>query len=74
LETRLASQSGLFARPPSDHTLEHWQRAETAPTPEDEQTITNAMAKGGTSEIKAYFVGLIQVALNPLAKIVLEAR
>ena len=32
------------------------------------------MAKGGTSEIKAYFVGLIQVALNPLAKIVLEAR
>jgi hypothetical protein len=70
----LASQRGLFSRPPSDHTLEHWQRAETAPTPEDEQTIANAMAKGGPREIKAYFVGLIHLALNPLVKIVYDPR
>jgi hypothetical protein len=70
----LASQPGLFSHPPSDHALEHWQRAETALTPEDECVIANAMAKGGPREIKAYFVGLLHFALNPFAKIVLEAQ
>jgi hypothetical protein len=70
----LASQSGLFSQPPSDHALERWQRAGPALTPEDECVIANAMAKGGPREIKAYFVGLLHFALNPLAKIVLEAR
>jgi hypothetical protein len=70
----LASQSGLFAPPPSDHALERWQRAGPALTPEDRCVIANAMAKGGPREIKAYFVGLIHFALNPLAKIVHDAR
>ena len=70
----LAPQSGLFARPPSEHALERWQRAGPALTPEDECVIANAMAKGGPPEIKAYFVGLLHFALNPFAKIVLEAR
>ena len=70
----LASQSGLFAKPASDHALERWQRAGPALTPEDECVIANAMAKGGPREIKAYFVGLLHFALNPFAKIVLEAR
>jgi hypothetical protein len=70
----LAQQSGLFARPPSEHALERWQRAGPALTPEDERVIANAMAKGGPHEIKAYFVGLLHFALNPIAKIVLEAR
>ena len=70
----LASQSGLFAQPPSDHALERWQRAGPALTPEDECVIANAMAKGGPREIKAYFVGLLHFALNPLAKIVHDAR
>jgi hypothetical protein len=70
----LASQSGLFAQPPSKHALERWQRAGPALTPEDECVIANAMAKGGPCEIKAYFVGLIHFALNPLAKIVHDAR
>jgi hypothetical protein len=35
----LASQSGLFAQPPSKHTLERWQRAGPALTPEDECVI-----------------------------------
>jgi hypothetical protein len=33
----LASQSELFAQPPSDHALERWQRAGPALTPEDER-------------------------------------
>lgn len=70
----LASQSGLFAQPPSDHALERWQRAGPALTPEDGCVIANAMAKGGPREIKAYFVGLLHFALNPLAKIVHDAR
>jgi hypothetical protein len=70
----LASQPGLFFPPPSDHALERWQRAETALTPADECVIANATAKGGPCEIKAYFVGLIHFALNPLAKIVHDAR
>ena len=70
----LASQSGLFAQPPSDHALERWQRAGPALTPADECVIANAMAKGGPREIKAYFVGLLHFALNPLAKIVHDAR
>jgi hypothetical protein len=70
----LASESGLFAQPPSDHALERWQRAGPALTPEDECVIANAMAKGGPREIKAYFVGLLHFALIPFAKIVLEAR
>jgi len=70
----LAPQSGLFAQPPSDHALERWQRAGPALTPEDECVIANAMAKGGPPEIKAYFVLLLHFALNPFAKIVLEAR
>jgi hypothetical protein len=70
----LASQPGLFSHPPSDHALERWQRAGPALTPEDETVIANAMAKGGPREIKAYFVGLIHFALNPLAKIVHDAR
>jgi hypothetical protein len=70
----LASQPGLFSHPPSDHALEHWQRAGPALMPEDETVIANAMAKGGPRQIKAYFVGLLHFALNPLAKIVLEAR
>jgi hypothetical protein len=70
----LASESGLFAQPPSDHALERWQRAGPALTPEDECVIANAMAKGGPREIKAYFVGLLHFALNPLAKIVHDAR
>jgi hypothetical protein len=70
----LASEAGLFAQPPSDHALERWQRAGPALTPEDECVIANAMAKGGPREIKAYLVGLIHFALNPFAKIVLEAR
>ena len=70
----LASQSGLFAQSPSDHALERWQRAGPALTPEDGCVIANAMAKGGPREIKAYFVGLLHFALNPLAKIVHDAR
>jgi len=70
----LAPQSGLFAQPPSYHALERWQRAGPALTPEDECVIANAIAKGGPREIKAYFVGLLHFALNPFAKIVLEAR
>ena len=70
----LAPQSGLFAQPPSDHALERWQRAGPALTPEDQCVIANAMAKGGPPEIKAYFVRLLHFALNPFAKIVLEAR
>ena len=70
----LASQSGLFAQPPSKHALERWQRAGPALTPEDGCVIANAMAKGGPREIKAYFVGLLHFALNPLAKIVHDAR
>jgi hypothetical protein len=70
----LAPQSGLFAQPPSDHALERWQRAGPSLTPEDECVIANATAKGGPREIKAYFVGLIHFALNPLAKIVHDAR
>ena len=70
----LASQPGLFSHPPSDHALERWQRAGPALTPEDECVIANATAKGGPREIKAYFVGLIHFALNPLAKIVHDAR
>jgi hypothetical protein len=67
----LASES---SQPPSDHALERWQRAGPALTPEDECVIANAMAKGGPREIKAYFVGLLHFALNPLAKIVHDAR
>jgi hypothetical protein len=70
----LAPQSGLFAQPPSHHALERWKRAGPALTPEDECVIANATAKGGPREIKAYFVGLIHFALNPLAKIVHDAR
>ena len=70
----LASQSGLFTPPPSDYALERWQRAEPALTAKDGCVIENAMAKGGPREIKAYFVGLIHFALNPLAKIVHDAR
>jgi hypothetical protein len=70
----LAPQSGLFAQPPSNHALERWQRAGPALTPEDKRVIANAMAKGGPREIKAYFVGLLHFALNPLAKIVHDAR
>jgi hypothetical protein len=70
----LASQRGLFARLPSRHALERWQRAGPALTPEDERIIANARAKGGPREIKAYFVGLIHFALNPLAQIVHDAR
>jgi len=70
----LAPQSGLFAQPPSYHALERWQRAGPALTPEDECVIANAIAKGGPREIKAYFVGLIHFALNPLAQIVHDAR
>jgi hypothetical protein len=70
----LASQSGLFAQPPSDHALERWQRAGPSLTPADECVIANAMAKGGPREIKEHFVGLIHFALNPLAKIVHDAR
>ena len=70
----LASQSGLFAPPPSEHALERWQRAGPALTPADERVIANAMAKGGPREIEAYFVGLLHFALNPLAKIVHDAR
>src|SRR5262245_56046753 len=66
--------SGLFAQPPSYHALERWQRAGPALTPEDECVIANAIAKGGPPEIKAYFVLLLHFALNPFAKIVLEAR
>ena len=70
----LASQSGLFAPPPSKHALERWQRAGPALTPADECVIANAMAKGGPRKIKEYFVGLLHFALNPLAKIVHDAR
>jgi hypothetical protein len=70
----LASQSGLFSQPPSDYALERWQRAGPALTPGDECAIANAMATGGPREIKAYFVGLLHFALNPLAKIVHDAR
>jgi hypothetical protein len=70
----LAPESGLFARPPSGHALERWQRAGPALTQKDERVIANAMAKGGPREIKAHFVGLLHFALNPLAKIDLEAR
>jgi hypothetical protein len=70
----LAPESGLFARPPSGHALERWQRAGPALTQKDERVIANAMAKGGPREIKAYFVGLLHFALNPLAKIVHDAR
>ena len=71
----LALQSGLFAQPPSDYALERWQQAAgPALTPADECVIANAMAKGGPREIKAYFVGLLHFALNPLAKIVHDPR
>jgi hypothetical protein len=70
----LAPQSGLFARPPSHDALQRWQRAGPALTREDERVIANAMAKGGPREIKAYFVGLLHFALNPLAKIVHDPR
>jgi hypothetical protein len=70
----LASQSGLFAQPPSHHALARWQRAGPALTPADERVIANAMAKGGPRKIKEYFVGLLHFALNPLAKIVHDAR
>jgi hypothetical protein len=53
----LASESGLFAQPPSDHALEHWQRAGPALTPEDKRVIANAMAKGGPREIKRILSG-----------------
>jgi hypothetical protein len=32
------------------------------------------MAKGGPREITEYFVGLLHIALNPLVKIVHDAR
>ena len=60
--------------PHPDHALERWQRAGPALTPDDEGVIANAMAKGGPREIKAYFVGLLHVALTPFAKIVHDAR
>ena len=70
----LEFQPGLFAHPPSKHALKRWQGAGPALMPEDECVIANAMAKGGPREIKAYFVGLLHFALNPLAKIVHDAR
>jgi hypothetical protein len=70
----LTLQSGLFAQPPSKHALGRWQRAGPALTPADECVIANAMAKGGPREIEAYFVGLLHFVLNPLAKIVDDAR
>ena len=70
----LALQSGLFAQPPSDYALAHWQWAGPALTRADKRVIANAMAKGGPRKIKAYFVGLLHFALNPLAKIVHDAR
>jgi hypothetical protein len=70
----LALQSGLFAQPPSDHALQRWQRAGPALTTKDQCVIKNAMAKGGPREITEYFVGLLHIALNPLVKIVHDAR
>ena len=63
-----------FGEVASEHALERWQRAGPALTPEDGCVIANAMAKGGPREIEAYFVGLLHFALNPLAKIVHDAR
>jgi hypothetical protein len=70
----LALQSGLFAQPPSKHALKRWQGEGPALTPADKCVIADAMAKGGPRKIKAHFVGLLHFALNPLAKIVHDAR
>ena len=62
--------------PPSKHTIERWQRAVQL-TPEDEQVISNALAKAGDNPAlvaETYFTGLIHLALDPLALIAHDVR
>jgi hypothetical protein len=67
----LAMHHALFDKPPSENTIEHWQRSQRVFTSKDQQAIANAVAQAGNDpgKIADYFIGLIHCALNPLIKV-----
>jgi len=69
--TELASLDFFPGGPPSEDTIEHWQRQVRPLIPEYERYIANALKRGGRSEdaIAQYFVGLIRIVLDDAAQL-----
>jgi hypothetical protein len=67
------AEANVFATPPSDTALKHWeQRLEPPLAPEDEQVLATALARCGRDPkaLGRYFAGLIRFARDPFLQII----